>query len=228
MGTGGEQHVSTPQQQNSIYMRVYGITFLTMTSQSLFESLFPFLRRWSSHPTSITASLSFLQPLRSTSQIDYRLGGGLPMRDAHLQRASYHRWPFNNVFALSIFISIDIDLQHSSSRHRSNCKATRACETPALAVQVPLHRPPQPSCSFPNHLRQILNIISRRDSKPPDKVLSRVLQARTSIIRHLQILLGTSKVSIRRDGGSAFKALEPLAGFCSGAGIVCGTSKEFV
>lgn len=79
-----------------------------------------------------------------------------------------------------------------------------------LTVQIIPNSTLQPLCSLSQHLRQIIQVISCRDTKLPHKVLSRTLQIPIILFR---VLFLPSKVGVRRNGTCTLKTLQTLLGF---------------
>ena len=69
----------------------------------------------------------------------------------------------------------------------------------SLAIQIPCHRPPQPSASFTSDINQILEIVTSCESHTPDKVLRRGLKIPVvaTALESGHVVLRSSEVRVR-------------------------------
>lgn len=95
-----------------------------------------------------------------------------------------------------------------------------------LAVEITSNSTLKPRGTLAQHLRQILQIITSRDTKFAHKVLSSTLQI--TIIFTSIFLLGSSEVCVRGDGGRSFETLKSLLGFSLGVWVECAFAEELV
>lgn len=98
--------------------------------------------------------------------------------------------------------------------------------SPRLTIQIRPHRTPQLRRPLPKHLRQVLQIIPRRDPKLPHKVLCRALKV--TIVLLAPFILFAPEIRVRRDGAGALKALEPRLGLRLCRGVEGAFAEELV
>ena len=82
---------------------------------------------------------------------------------------------------------------------------------------------------LPQNLRQILQIIPRRDAKLPHKVPRGALEvAVIAVLVRLGLVLGPAEIRIAGDGGRALEAVQAGLGFGLGGRVEGGAAEEFV
>jgi hypothetical protein len=84
----------------------------------------------------------------------------------------------------------------------------------------------KPRGTLTQHLRQVLQIITSRNTKFAHEVLCGTLQI--TIIFTSIFILGSSEVCVRGDGGRSFETLKSLLGFGLGVGVECAFAEELV
>lgn len=95
-----------------------------------------------------------------------------------------------------------------------------------LTIQIRPHCPPKLRRPLPKNLRQVLQIIPRRDPKLPHKVLRRALEV--AVILLSPIVLLAPKIRVRGDGTGALEALEPRLGLGLCGGVEGAFAEELV
>lgn len=96
-----------------------------------------------------------------------------------------------------------------------------------LTVQKRPHSPSQLISRLPSQRSHILQIISRRNAKLPNKVLRRALKI-TILATRTNLIFVTTKVGIARDGRGALEPLEAPFGFGLRIGVELVAPEEFV
>lgn len=97
-----------------------------------------------------------------------------------------------------------------------------------LRIQIIPNSPLQLRRPLAKNIRQILNIIPRRNPKPPHKIPRRTLQIVILAEIHLVVILRSAEIRIRRDRRRALESLQTRSSFGLGVGVVGVAAEEFV
>lgn len=77
-------------------------------------------------------------------------------------------------------------------------------------------------------MRQVLDIISSRDTKAADEILGSSFHIAVTIVKRIYLVFGPAEVAVARDGGSAIELAEAFLGLRLSGGIKPVTSEEFI
>ena len=86
----------------------------------------------------------------------------------------------------------------------------------------------QLSCTLPDKLRQVLQVIARSDTEPTHKVLGGILKISVGIVRNGKLILRTAEVGVARDSGGAVKLTKTVLGLGLRRGVESFPSEKLV
>ena len=134
---------------------------------------------------------------------------------------NHHTLSFWSTPSTSITHYTDINFQRAHNEHQQ-----AKPPSPHHSTQVIPNSPLQPAGAFTQQMRQVLQVVTGRNTELADEVLGRALEIAVVLSRVL--VLRPAEVGVGRDGAGSLEPLEAGLGLGLGVGVEGALAEELV